>query len=313
MKNSLLIVNNYLNIFPQRINDQESIDTILIRDVVRHASFLSDIVNFGSLNSTPSLIDSYSHILYCSSQCPRYKSFILDYIIYFQLHGKNLISSLEHFHAHENKVFQTLFLKNKNINYPASRILSTYEESLEYLTQVKFPIVLKNSEGWGSKGVELIKNIREAPNILRNYCNSESHQTQGIGKIILQEYIPNLKFDWKILIFGNLCAGLYREVRENDFRASGSGKFKFEAIPRKILDYAFYVKKELNLPWVSLDIASDREKLYLIEYQAIHFGLLTALKCNYHYKRIEEGYEEISGPINVDREMANQILNILKT
>ena len=47
------------------------------------------------------------------------------------------------------------------------------------------------------------------------------------GKIVVQEFIPGLKNDYKVLIFGSKYYVLYRRVREGDFRASGQGLLEY--------------------------------------------------------------------------------------
>ncbi len=93
------------------------------------------------------------------------------------------------------------------------------------------------------------------------------------GKVIMQEFIPNLTHDWKILVFGNICIGGKRFVKENDFRASGSKLYGIhEAPPKIVLDFALKCKKQLNCPITSLDISENKGDLNLLEY------LLSAVK-----------------------------------
>lgn len=142
--------------------------------------------------------------------------------------------------------------------------------------------------------------------------NSEDYPGKKIGKLILQDFISDLSGDWKILIFGNKVACLYRKTRENDFRASGSGNFQFLFPPKKILDFAFKAKKLLRCSWISLDIMETKSKIYLGEYQVTHFGLLTALNCPEHLERFKGEYIKKFGPIDVDQEIALGILSIIK-
>jgi len=48
------------------------------------------------------------------------------------------------------------------------------------------------------------------------------------SKFIVQEFIPDLSNDWKVLVFWDKYYVLRRKNRPNDFRASGSGLFSFD-------------------------------------------------------------------------------------
>ncbi|MEQ9580712.1 MAG: hypothetical protein RIM68_00895, partial [Arenibacter sp.] len=114
------------------------------------------------------------------------------------------------------------------------------------------------------------------------------HYPRKFGKVIIQEYIPNLAYDWKILVLGNICMGGKRFVRKNDFRASGSNVYSLaKDPPKEILDFAMNCKKKLNCPSVSLDISEQKGNIQLLEYQIIHFSLLTWESV--HYFKLEKG------------------------
>jgi hypothetical protein len=72
--------------------------------------------------------------------------------------------------------------------------------------------------------------------------------------------IPGLENDWKILCFGDKFFVLRRANRDNDFRASGSGKFVFRRdLPKGMLEFALKVYLHLEVPNLSVDIAFNGE------------------------------------------------------
>jgi hypothetical protein len=82
---------------------------------------------------------------------------------------------------------------------------------------------------------------------------------------------------------------LYRGVRDNDFRASGSGKFEFrKELPEGMLDFAYSIKEYFNVPNISLDIGFDGEKFHLIEFQFLYFGTKTLEKSQFYFERIKD-------------------------
>ncbi|MDD4156760.1 MAG: hypothetical protein PHY08_09330 [Candidatus Cloacimonetes bacterium] len=310
---SVLFLTNYENIIPQRITDKEGINVNEIRKELKEESIDSDVLSYEDLNKDPNLVEEFDFVFYASSQKPKYKEFILDHIININYKGLKLIPEIEHFIAHDNKSFQSIFLSNAKFNYVNSRVISNYEEGIRYLNENKLPFVVKTSDGWGSNGVKLVDSRIKFKLFMLQNLKERYHGTKRLGKIIVQEFLENLEGDWKILIFGTKIAGLYRLNRKNDFRASGSGKFQFKEVPESILNFAFEVKDELKIPWCSLDIFETKEGPVLGEFQTIHFGLTTALKCNFHYELKNSQYYKIEGPINIDKEIANEVIKIVKS
>ncbi|MEG1009466.1 MAG: hypothetical protein RSF67_06630, partial [Clostridia bacterium] len=102
---------------------------------------------------------------------------------------------------------------------------------------------------------------------------------------LLQDYIEGHNCDYKVLVYFDKIFCLKRNVRKNDFRASGSGKFESTKIPDFALKDVMEFYKILNMPIGSFDIIVDEKekKTYFIEWQGIHHGpatvLLTKLYC----------------------------------
>jgi hypothetical protein len=79
------------------------------------------------------------------------------------------------------------------------------------------------------------------------------------------------------------------------------------------LEFAHFCLKELSLPFGSFDIAFDGKKCTLLEYQAVHFGLTTAEKGRFYYKRAPAGeWTKIAGRIDIEKEIADAITASLK-
>jgi len=95
------------------------------------------------------------------------------------------------------------------------------------------------------------------------------------GYVYFQDFIANCDGDFRIKVVGDKCWGFKRIVRENDFRASGSGKidFKRELITPDILETAFSIAEKLNLQVVAFDFVLDKKKkIYLLE-MSYGFGM----------------------------------------
>ena len=237
-------------------------------------------------------------VLYTSSEDKGYyyKDFIEDVIFGLEKAGAIVLPSYQYLRANNNKVFMEIYRKlifsDNNLK---SSCFGTLEELLLQIDSIQYPIVIKEAKGAMSNGVSLAKGKSElinkakkmssTPNIkfklweIAKYIRrngrikiSSTHRK----KFVLQEFVEGLDGDYKVLVYGDKYFMLQRKNRKNDFRASGSGIFNFLEDPvTEILNFAESIYQEMNVPNVSLDIASNGEKCFLIEYQAIHFGTKT--------------------------------------
>ncbi len=108
-------------------------------------------------------------------------------------------------------------------------------------------------------------------------------------KFIVQDLVPNLRNDWKVLVFADRYCILRRDNRPDDFRASGSGLFvpdKKADFPKHMLNYIKDIFNRTDVPNLSIDFAYDGTQGYILEIQAIYFGKATTGYCdNYCVKR----------------------------
>ena len=120
--------------------------------------------------------------------------------------------------------------------------------------------------------------------------------SQNRRKFILQQFIADLKGDYKVVTYGNKCFALHRFVREGDFRASGSGKFEVnKEIPLEVIRYAFDLSKAFTVPWASYDIAYQDGRLEVMEFQFMTFGTTVVfLSERYHELQANDKIVEVS-------------------
>ncbi|HGM9841919.1 TPA: hypothetical protein ACKRDV_001686 [Proteus mirabilis] len=310
----LFIVTNYKNIFPQKTHETNSLDLKIITKELQSNGITTIIQNLdyiaNMLLSNKIIVDG-NYFFFCSSQIEDYKNTIIDIAYEVQERGGILIPKLDFYMSHENKYFQELYKKRCHIKTPPSAILSN-SETVDFI-DITLPCVVKKHSGFGSRGVTLVKNKSELnksvyqkmnlywvlnndiyesiKRLFKTKIKFKNLYPKKFGRVILQELIPNLAYDWKVLVFNDYIFALKRYNRKNDFKASGSGLFDFNAIPsKKLIQFAFECRKKLDTPFISLDIAEQKDNSFnIIEYQAVHFGLSTALNCHryYHYNNNE--------------------------
>lgn len=301
MKNCLLLT-DYKNRIPQITHETISLDLLRLSDGITQLGFKVNVVPLSKfINESENFHNCL--ILYCSSQYPTYKDYIENALLIAGERGNIAIPNYLLFKCHENKVLQELTKRVLQIRSPKSWVFGTYEEAIEKIKNLHYPLVGKTTIGYGSSGVCLLNNYHKSILFLKKNMKKPSLITsegwryfarslkyfgcysKGFGSVLLQEYIP-VDYDWKILCFFNRLFVLKRFNRKGDFRASGSGLFDFDAAPSEdLLFFALKCRESLGTPWISLDIIEKEDNHYLIEFQAVHFGLTTLVKnkCFYEY------------------------------
>ncbi len=96
---------------------------------------------------------------------------------------------------------------------------------------------------------------------------SESRRVQNEkGYFYYQEFIPENSFDVRVIIIGNKAFAIKRLNRENDFRASGSGKIIYDhsQIDNSCIKISFNVSKRLEFDCIAFDYVFDQNSNPLI-------------------------------------------------
>jgi glutathione synthase/RimK-type ligase-like ATP-grasp enzyme len=273
-------------------------------------------------------------VLYQSAEDPdlQYKSYIEDTVLFLSLAGAHVVPEFHFLRAHHNKVFLEMLRKVSRIpeaNTLSSQVFGTYEDFTKQ--SLKYPCVVKQSYGYASLGVKLLPNKQVARRVVKkmsksrlslitikelvkrwvrkNYVPYSLHRK----KIITQEFIPDLTHDYKVLLYGNRVFVVRREVRDNDFRASGSGRLSWpNDIPNTLLDFAWRLYSGFDVPHISLDIAEIGQVFHLIEAQFVDFGTVTLEGSDHHWQRDNSSWKLINGRVELESTFVEGIVNYSK-
>lgn len=294
------------------------------------------IQSFCEINPLQSFDSSF--VLYQSSEDRdlHYKEYISDWIQYIESRGGVLIPSFNCFRAHENKVFQSLLTQNLDISklyVPNSQIFGCFEEIEQTPLRLSFPLVIKTSAGCQSQGVTLARSKSELLQKTKRLSNSfhlrdalrffakrwlrKGYIPESLHrkKFVLQEFIPALTGDFKVLVFYEKVFVLQRGTRPNDFRASGSGRFAFiREVPSQLLDCAINLRKQFNCPMISADIAFDEKqsRCILIEIQFLMFGTYTLEKSTFHFEHDGKVWKIVEGAVILEDVFAEAVSNFIQ-
>jgi len=106
---------------------------------------------------------------------------------------------------------------------------------------------------------ELLRKLLRAPRIILTVMNSNKVMGKERGYVYFQDFIPNNLFDIRIVVIGKEAFGLKREVRKNDFRASGSGKIIYDKkqINEECIKIAFKTSRKLQSQSMAYDFVFD--------------------------------------------------------
>jgi glutathione synthase/RimK-type ligase-like ATP-grasp enzyme len=197
---------------------------------------------------------------------------------------------------YDDKIKQYYLLKSLGFPYIDSFIFWDIESALKWIEETNFPIVFKLKGGAGSKNVSLIDSKSEAKRkiykifskglrqnsidqssfslkrnirhiggvILRLISNEDVADTWQKEKnyILFQKYLPNNEFDTRVTTIGVRAFAFRRFNRNNDFRASGSGKIEYDrfAIDQRCIKMALEISKAFKFQTMAYDFLYNEKK-----------------------------------------------------
>lgn len=88
------------------------------------------------------------------------------------------------------------------------------------------------------------------------------------GYVYFQDFIENEGYDIRVVVINNKAVAVKRLIRENDFRASGSGNLVFENenIDKRFIKLAFNLAKTLKTQSSAFDFIQDlNSNIYIVE------------------------------------------------
>lgn len=306
-----------------------------IADLFAADGYAVEIKRFSEVDLSRSYKGVY--VLYTSSEDDGlyYKSYIEDIVLALKGLGAHVVPEYEFLRAHHNKVYMEIL--RKRMMDEDDRLLCLTFGSLEEFKASDIPdqqYVVKKASGAGSKGVALARDRAELTKLVEKFtrvplisaylremkqrCSKRGGYENGsvhTNKVVIQEYIPYLAGDFKVLKYGFRYYVLYRKNRKGDFRASGGGRLTFD-LPKdvvldQLLDYADCVAHKIGTPLLSMDIAFDGKKFYLLEFQCLNFGPYAAEHSVCYHMRSQNGWVRINEPCDLERIFCEAIANYI--
>jgi glutathione synthase/RimK-type ligase-like ATP-grasp enzyme len=332
--NNITIIVDYRNTFYSSTKNAKTLCSMSLDRLVacfNSLDFSVNIINFHEVN----FMEDWSGrmIIYQSSEDSdlRYKSYIEDVIFGLSLKGAILLPEFKFLRAHHNKVFMEMLRDIIGVGTNLKSHSFGVKEDVN-LNSLNYPVVAKTGYGAGSSGVKLIRDSQSASRIISKLMLSNSFDfvmakelikrivRKGYvpyslhrNKIIIQPFIPQLGHDYKVLIYFDSAFVVRREVRKNDFRASGSGVLSWpDKLPDGLLEFAWSIFDKCNVPYISLDIAYANNIYHMIEMQFVMFGPATLERSNHYWLKGTQGWKLIREKSDLEQVFADSIVKYIK-
>lgn len=113
------------------------------------------------------------------------------------------------------------------------------------------------------------------------------------GYVLFQDFIPDNKFDLRIVVVNGKAFGLKRMCRNNDFRASGGGELLFDKkqIDERCVKVAFEVNDKLHAQSIAYDFIFDKHNQPLIVEISYGYAVAAYDKCEGYWTRDMKWHE----------------------
>lgn len=294
-----------------------------IAGLLADAGFATERVRIDELLDFPFREGDFA--FYTSAFNDELRDYVRD-VIHFARERVPIAPSYELLLAHENKGVQEILKSKYGLGDPVGFYGVDFDDR-----RMKPPYVFKTAAGAGSAGVTLVRSAADESRVRTRYFRTslvrrlkllQRRQKLGAGdhfrryayfyksfrRYVTQAFVDGLEGDVKVLVFGDRFYTLARSNRPGDFRASGSGRFDFDVpCSTRLLDFARDVAKCFDTPFISLDVAEKDENCFLIEFQALNFGPLTATGSNGFYVERDAGWERVTAPGDLEDAFAHGI------
>ncbi len=302
----------------------------LLRQGFERAGYQMVVRRFSSIDFRREQFKGW-HVLYCSSEDRdlRYKGYIEDVLLGLTLRGAILVPGFFLFRAHHNKVMMEILrdvTPCEDLKTIRSRVYGSYEDYVVAPPGLDGGLVIKPAEGANSKGILLADGPTQTERAARRVSRS-FHPVDALKdlikrwirygyagrsnrrrKFVIQNYIPGLTHDYKVLVYAGQFYVLLRKNRPGDFRASGSGLFEWpDSLPDGLLNTAERVHQALGSPFTSMDMAFDGSRVHILEVQCLHFGTYTLEKSPGYHVRDGGQWRWVAGRSILEEEVVRSV------
>lgn len=138
------------------------------------------------------------------------------------------------------------------------------------------------------------------------------NQPSEKGYIYFQEFIPDNDYDIRVIIVGNKAFAIKRMVRENDFRASGSGNIIYDQkeIDKEIIKLAFKINEKIGSSSIAFDFIFYKNNKPLIVEISYGYSVNAYNECQGYWDKDLKWY---AGNFNPQEWMVEDLIKSIKS
>jgi glutathione synthase/RimK-type ligase-like ATP-grasp enzyme len=223
-----------------------------------------------------------------------------------QASGKKVFPDFNTVWHFDDKVGQKYLLESINAPLVPSYVFYSRQDALKWVAGTSFPKVFKLRGGAGSVNVRIVKKKEKATRLInkafgrgfkhdrlldlkeryriyklgksslfnvfkgiaRLFISTQFAKVHGSekGYIYFQDFVPGNNSDTRVIVIGNKAFGIKRLVRNNDFRASGSGNILYSKneIDERCVKIAFELTEKLKAQCIAYDFIFKKYNTPLI-------------------------------------------------
>jgi glutathione synthase/RimK-type ligase-like ATP-grasp enzyme len=345
LRKEIIILTGYEHFFGQTRKPWVSLNTSLLLAELKTLGIGAAEYPFHKI-ANHAITPKNAIVFYTFSQRSNLRSYIKDVILNMRNEGNLVLPSYELLCCHENKGFQEIMKNKLGIDNLPAFYFSSKRELDGYA--LEFPLVLKTLEGSNGRGVYLIKTQDELlkqihrlePKLSlltrldlwrrkylrlpkrfpgyeyfdskKDFLEYSDYITPETG-FVLQRFVPDLQYDYRVIILGKHYYVTKRLTRRGDFRASGAKRFTFDfSSSEQLLEYASDIFTRFDAPCLSIDVGESNGEYYLFEFQALHFGINAIVRGNGYYEKSANGWIFTDAKLSFEQELANSLALYLK-
>ena len=107
---------------------------------------------------------------------------------------------------------------------------------------------------------QFIDKLKRFPKYLLSSAIIKQQMPREGGYVYFQDFMPGNQYDTRITVIGNRAFGFTRDVRPNDFRASGSGSISYDLkrIDMECVKISFKVAENIKSQSMAFDFIKDK-------------------------------------------------------
>ncbi len=166
------------------------------------------------------------------------------------------------------------WLEHFRVPHAKTWIFLSAREALSFLDTATFPLVFKTDIGSDALGVRVLRNKREARNIVKA-CFGKGFQSnfydprdRNYGQILFQQHLGEVK-EWRVIRIGESFFS-YQKGKKGEFH-SGTKIVEYHVPGEDLLNFSRNVLEKMGMNAVALDVFEDVEgKFFVNEVQAYY-------------------------------------------